>query len=60
MVVSCGHTDADAEAARLAFEHGASAVTHLFNAMRRPTPRDPGVAFAALAREGVFVDDDRR
>ncbi len=55
VVVSCGHTDADAAAARLAFEHGASAVTHLFNAMRRPAPRDPGVAFAALGREGVFA-----
>ncbi|HEY2477160.1 MAG TPA: N-acetylglucosamine-6-phosphate deacetylase [Solirubrobacterales bacterium] len=55
ITVACGHTDADAAAAHLAFDHGANAVTHLFNAMRRPTPRDPGIAFAALARDDVFV-----
>jgi N-acetylglucosamine-6-phosphate deacetylase len=55
VTVSCGHTEADAAAARLAFDHGARAVTHLFNAMRRPAPRDPGIAFAALARADVFV-----
>jgi len=55
IVVSCGHTEADAATAHLAFDRGAGAVTHLFNAMRRPTPRDPGIAFAALARDDVFV-----
>jgi N-acetylglucosamine-6-phosphate deacetylase len=55
VTVSLGHTEADAATAQRAFDAGASAVTHLFNAMRRPTPRDPGVAFAALGREGVFV-----
>jgi N-acetylglucosamine-6-phosphate deacetylase len=55
VTVSLGHTEADAATAHRAFERGASAVTHLFNAMRRPAPRDPGVAFAALGREGVFV-----
>ncbi|MBS1677254.1 MAG: amidohydrolase family protein [Actinobacteria bacterium] len=55
VTISCGHTDADAATAHRAFEHGASAVTHLFNAMRRPAPRDPGIAFAALGREDVFV-----
>ncbi|HEX4307343.1 MAG TPA: amidohydrolase family protein [Solirubrobacterales bacterium] len=55
IVVSCGHTDADAAAAHAAFDRGATAVTHLFNAMRRPAPRDPGIAFAALGREDVFV-----
>lgn len=55
VVVSCGHTEADAAAAHLAFDRGARAVTHLFNAMRRPAHRDPGIAYAALGREDVFV-----
>ena len=33
---------------------------HVFNAMRRPEPRDPGPAFAALGRDDVFVTADRR
>src|SRR6201999_1639109 len=55
VTVSCGHTEADAAAAHLAFDRGATAVTHLFNAMCRPEARDPGIAFAALGREDVFV-----
>jgi N-acetylglucosamine-6-phosphate deacetylase len=55
ITVSCGHTEADAAAAHLAFDRGASAVTHLFNAMRHSAPRDPGIAFAALGRDDVFV-----
>jgi N-acetylglucosamine-6-phosphate deacetylase len=55
IVVACGHTDADAAAAHAAFARGASAVTHLFNAMRGAEPRDPGIAYAALGRDGVFI-----
>ncbi|OJU82735.1 MAG: N-acetylglucosamine-6-phosphate deacetylase [Solirubrobacterales bacterium 70-9] len=55
VTVSCGHTEADAAAAHAAFDRGASAVTHLFNAMRRPEHRDPGIAYAALGREDVFI-----
>jgi N-acetylglucosamine-6-phosphate deacetylase len=55
VTVSCGHTEADAATARLAFDRGAAAVTHLFNAMRRPESRDPGIAYAALGREDVFI-----
>jgi N-acetylglucosamine-6-phosphate deacetylase len=55
VTVSCGHTEADALGAHAAFDRGASAVTHLFNAMRRPAPRDPGIAYAALGREDVFI-----
>jgi N-acetylglucosamine-6-phosphate deacetylase len=55
ITVSCGHTEADAAEAHAAFDRGASAVTHLFNAMRRPTPRDAGIVFAALGRDDVFV-----
>jgi N-acetylglucosamine-6-phosphate deacetylase len=55
VTVSCGHTEADAAAAHLAFDHGATAVTHLFNAMRRPEARDPGIAYAALGCDDVFI-----
>lgn len=55
ITVACGHTEADAAAAHAAFDRGASAVTHLFNAMRRPEHRDPGIAYAALGREDVFI-----
>jgi N-acetylglucosamine-6-phosphate deacetylase len=55
VVVSLGHTDADAEAAAAAFHGGARAVTHVFNAMRRWAPRDPGVSGVALSRPDVFV-----
>lgn len=55
VVVSCGHTEAEAPAAHAAFDRGATAVTHLFNAMRRPAPRDPGIAYAALGRDDTFI-----
>jgi N-acetylglucosamine-6-phosphate deacetylase len=55
VTVSCGHTEADAAAAHLAFDRGATAATHLFNAMRRPEARDPGLAYAALGRDDIFI-----
>ncbi len=55
VTVSCGHTDATAAQAHAAFDRGARTVTHLFNAMRPSTPRDPGIAMAALARADVTV-----
>jgi N-acetylglucosamine-6-phosphate deacetylase len=55
VTVSCGHSEADAAAAHLAFDHGAGAITHIFNAMRRFEPRDAGIAFAGLGREDVFI-----
>jgi N-acetylglucosamine-6-phosphate deacetylase len=55
VTVSCGHTEADAAVAHLAFDRGATTVTHLFNAMRRPEARDPGIAYAALGRDDVFI-----
>ncbi|HET6510464.1 MAG TPA: N-acetylglucosamine-6-phosphate deacetylase [Baekduia sp.] len=55
VVVSVGHTDADAATANAAFDRGARAITHLYNAHRRWTARDPGVAGAALVRPGVTV-----
>jgi N-acetylglucosamine-6-phosphate deacetylase len=55
VVVSCGHTDATAEQADLAFDRGVRTVTHLFNAMRPFGHRDPGIVGAALARDDVIV-----
>ncbi|HXG75661.1 MAG TPA: N-acetylglucosamine-6-phosphate deacetylase [Gaiellaceae bacterium] len=55
VAVSCGHSDATSEQAHAAFDAGVRAVTHLFNAMRPFTHRDPGIAVAALAREDVIV-----
>ena len=55
VVVSCGHSDATAEQADRAFDRGARTVTHLFNAMRPLTHRDPGIVGAALARDDVIV-----
>lgn len=55
VTVSLGHTDATAAQAHAAFDRGATTVTHLFNAMRTPTHRDPGVAYVALARDDVAV-----
>ena len=55
ITVSAGHTDASAEEADAAFGRGVRTVTHLFNAMRPFTHRDPGVTGAALARPDVIV-----
>ena len=55
VVVSCGHSDADAEQAHAAFDRGARAMTHVHNAHRRWRPRDPGVGGAALVRAEVTV-----
>ncbi len=55
VAVSLGHTDADAVTARAAYDAGARAVTHLHNAQRRWSARDPGVAGVALVHPGVVV-----
>lgn len=56
IVAACGHTDANADEAHAAFDHGARHVTHLFNAMRPLRHRDPALAGAALARDDVTVE----
>ena len=53
--VSLGHSGATAEEARRSFDAGASAVTHLFNAMEPLSARSPGLAGVALARPDVMV-----
>jgi len=55
VVVSLGHSDADAPTAHAAFDLGAAAITHLHNAHRRWRPRDPGVGGAATVRPDVTV-----
>jgi N-acetylglucosamine-6-phosphate deacetylase len=55
IVVSCGHSDADAAQAYAAFDAGASAITHVHNAHRRWRPRDPGLGGVALVRPDATV-----
>ena len=55
IVVSFGHSDADASEARRGFEAGGQAVTHIFNAMSPISARAPGLAGAALADPSVTV-----
>lgn len=55
VTVSCGHSNATAAEARLAFARGAKTVTHIFNAMRPFAAREPGLAGAALVSSDVVV-----
>lgn len=55
VVVSLGHTDATADVAHAAFDAGASMVTHLWNAQRQPTSREPATGGVAMARADVHV-----
>lgn len=48
IVVSLGHSDADAPTARRAVDAGARAVTHVFNGMRRFHHREPSLIDVAL------------
>jgi N-acetylglucosamine-6-phosphate deacetylase len=55
VVVSLGHSDATAAQAGKGFDSGARTVTHLFNAMRPFSHRDPGIAGTALSRSDVYL-----
>ncbi len=55
-IISAGHTDATYEQAKLAFSSGFTHVTHLFNAMRPLSARDPGIIGAALEDDEVSVE----
>jgi N-acetylglucosamine-6-phosphate deacetylase len=55
VTVGIGHSDATAAEAHAAFDAGAGSVTHLFNAQRPWSHRDPGIAGAALVRDDVFL-----
>jgi N-acetylglucosamine-6-phosphate deacetylase len=54
--VSIGHSDATAEEAASAIRAGASSVTHLFNAMRPFSHRDPGLIGAVLTDDRVSAE----
>ncbi|MFI3176429.1 MAG: N-acetylglucosamine-6-phosphate deacetylase [Eubacteriales bacterium] len=54
--VSLAHTGADYDIATQAFEHGATHVTHLYNAMQPYTHRAPGLIGAACDQEQVRVE----
>jgi N-acetylglucosamine-6-phosphate deacetylase len=52
-IISLGHTQASYSQACAAVDHGASCVTHLFNAMSQLGNREPGVVGAALQLGGL-------
>lgn len=54
--VSVAHTNASYEEACLAFDAGASHVTHLFNAMPPLNHREPGVISAACDKANVVAE----
>jgi N-acetylglucosamine-6-phosphate deacetylase len=60
LVVCAGHTDAHFEQVQRALAEGLSGFTHLYNAMRPSTGREPGVVGAALADSnswcGIIID----
>ena len=56
VVVAVGHSEADADVARAAFDRGATLITHAFNAMRGIAGRAPGPVGAALADERVTLE----
>ena len=60
ILVSAGHSDANFAQTTAAIAHGLRGFTHLFNAMARLEPRDPGIVGAALYDEttwcGIIVD----
>lgn len=53
ILVSLGHSQATALEAKLAFDQGATLVTHAFNAMPGLHHREPGLLGAALVDPGV-------
>jgi len=55
VIVSLGHTDADASTCHAAFDAGARCVTHLFNAMSQLGNREPGLVGATLARGDIYA-----
>lgn len=52
-IVSLGHSDCSHDEAVTLAKHGATCVTHLFNAMSQLRGREPGLVGAALATGGL-------
>lgn len=55
VVVSLGHSEASAEVTATAIQRGATAFTHVFNAMKPFSHRNPGILGTALSSEAVFL-----
>ncbi len=55
VVVSLGHSDANAAQATAGFDAGATTVTHLWNAMKKQSESEIGLAQIALDREDVMI-----
>jgi N-acetylglucosamine-6-phosphate deacetylase len=56
LVISIGHTDANYEQARFAISRGARSATHMYNAMRPFSHRDPGVIGAVLTSPEINAE----
>jgi N-acetylglucosamine-6-phosphate deacetylase len=60
ILVFAGHTDATYEQIQIAIEEGLCGFTHLYNAMRNSSAREPGVVGAALENQqtwcGIIID----
>jgi N-acetylglucosamine-6-phosphate deacetylase len=60
LLISAGHSEASFAETTAAIAHGLRGFTHLFNAMARLEPRDPGIVGAALYDQstwcGIIVD----
>jgi N-acetylglucosamine-6-phosphate deacetylase len=56
VAVALGHSDATVEQARAGYAAGARSATHLFNAMSGVHQHAPGLAVAALADDGAYVE----
>jgi N-acetylglucosamine-6-phosphate deacetylase len=56
VVVAVGHTAADLDLTKQAFDHGASLLTHAFNAMPGIKHREPGPVVAAFDDNRVSIE----
>ncbi|MGZ6780397.1 MAG: amidohydrolase family protein, partial [Mycobacterium sp.] len=56
VVAAVGHTEATYEQTRAAIDAGATVATHLFNAMRPITTREPGPVIALVEDPSVTVE----
>jgi len=56
LVISIGHTDATYEQARAAMARGARSATHVYNAMRPFSHRDPGAIGAVLTSPEIYAE----
>jgi len=56
ITATCAHTDANFDEAATAIDSGITLATHIFNAMRNFSHREPGVVGAALADDRVYCE----